>query len=194
MPEFTLIVDGLSGDLLLESPDHVSADLLKEFTAHLGAAQELGCARPLEILPPPLVPAEEIAASISVRVAGYYHNSLTEGPGRRSSVLFQSCPLACKGCWVPRLHDPNAGALVPADSMAEALLDPAFQRDGVSILGGEPFVQPEALLALISELRARGCRHILCYSGYTYEALRNWGARQPAISAVLNELDMLIST
>ncbi|MCP9496863.1 MAG: radical SAM protein [Pyrinomonadaceae bacterium MAG19_C2-C3] len=193
MPEITLIVDELSGDLLLESPDHVSADLLEEITTHLGAAQELGCARPLDILPPPhVVPAEEIAVSISVRVAGYYHNSLTEGPGRRSSVLFQFCPLACKGCWVTNLHDPNAGALIPADHMAKALLDPAFKRDGVSILGGEPFVQAEALMALIRALRARDCQHILCYSRYTYEALRSWGARQPAIKAVLDELDILV--
>src|SRR5262245_11796478 len=121
-----------------------------------------------------------------------YHNSLVEGPGRRSSVLLQSCPLQCCGCWVPQLHEEQAGSMVSVERLAEALLDPAFERDGVSILGGEPFAQPEGLWALIQELRARGCAHILCYSGYTYEALRERATRQPGIGAVINEIDLLV--
>ena len=41
-------------------------------------------------------------------------------------------------------------------------------------------------------LRARGCPHILCYSGYTYEALRTRAKRPAAIGAVLDEIDMLV--
>ena len=62
----------------------------------------------------------------------------------------------------------------------------------MSLLGGEPFQQPDGLLALVQALRARGCPHILCYSGYTYEALRRRANQQPAIGAVLDELDLLI--
>ena len=78
------------------------------------------------------------------------------------------------------------------DRLADALLDPAYTRDGVSLLGGDPFAQPEGLLALVRALRARGCPHILCYSGYTYEALRRGARRQATIGAVLDELDMLV--
>ncbi|MGE0131517.1 MAG: 4Fe-4S single cluster domain-containing protein [Blastocatellales bacterium] len=178
--------------MLIEGPDRLSEETLNHLTELAGAAREIGCARPIEVLPPPVATADERAASECVRITGYYHNSLTEGPGRRSSVLFQSCPLACKGCWVPELHDSSAGVLVPANCLAAALLDPNYDRDGISILGGEPFAQPNALLALARELRARGCSHILCYSGYTYEALRERVKRQPAISDALNELDILI--
>jgi anaerobic ribonucleoside-triphosphate reductase activating protein len=62
----------------------------------------------------------------------------------------------------------------------------------VSILGGEPFQQPDGLLALVRALRLRGCRHLLVYSGYTYERLRRMAERQPAIDAVLDELDVLV--
>ncbi len=192
MTEITLIIDSLSGNILIEDYDRLPPELLDEITTYLGVGQEMGCARPLTMLHPPAVSAEEIATSTCARITGYYHNSLVEGPGRRSSVLFQFCPLACKGCWVPNLHDPNAGSLIPVDLLAEALLDPDFERDGVSILGGEPFAQPDALLALVRELRAQGCLHILCYSGYTYEVLTNWSHRQPAIREVLEEIDMLI--
>ncbi|MBL0239498.1 MAG: hypothetical protein IPQ00_02825 [Chloracidobacterium sp.] len=50
-------------------------------------------------------------------------------------MLFQFCPLSCKGCWVPHLHNPDGGELVAVKTLAEKLLDPPFELDGVSILG-----------------------------------------------------------
>jgi anaerobic ribonucleoside-triphosphate reductase activating protein len=96
------------------------------------------------------------------------------------------------GCRVPHLHPDDAGLPVPVDRMAEALLDPAHERDGVSLLGGEPFAQPAGLLGLVRALRARGCPHVLAYSGYTYEQLRRMARVRRAVGAVLDELDVLI--
>lgn len=192
MTEITLVMDELSGAVLLEQPDRLPPHMLEELTTLLGPSQELGCARPLVILPPPAATTDEIAASRCVRIAGYYHQSLVEGPGRRSAALFQSCPLRCRHCWVPHLHAEDAGVLVPVEQLADALLDPAYPRDGVSILGGEPFAQQEGLLALVEALRVRGCPHILCYSGYTYEHLWRRARRQLPIGAVLDKINMLI--
>jgi anaerobic ribonucleoside-triphosphate reductase activating protein len=188
--ELTWIVDPSTGDLLVEglNPEEVptlTSDLLP-------SARDFGCARPLTVLSAPMASPEEIARSACVRIAGYYHNSLTEGPGRRTSVLFQSCPLRCTGCWVPHLHSPDAGSLIPVDKLANALLDPAFDREGVSILGGEPFVQLDGLLALVRALRSRGCSHILCYSGYTYEVLCKRARRRMTIGAILDDIDVLV--
>ena len=47
------------------------------------------------------------------------------------------------------------------------------------------------LVMLAETLRTRGCAHILCYSGYTYEALRRRARRQPAIGAVLDEIPVV---
>src|SRR5262249_23640426 len=115
-----------------------------------------------------------------------------EGPGRRSSVLLSGCDVACRGCWVPQLHPLAVGTLVPVDRPAEALLDPAYQRDGVSILGREPLLQPGGLLALLRALRAGGWLHVVCYSGRTYDALLVRGRTQPAIGCSLDEIDVLI--
>jgi anaerobic ribonucleoside-triphosphate reductase activating protein len=41
-------------------------------------------------------------------------------------------------------------------------------------------------------LRSKNCPHIICYSGYTFEALCEKGTKQKSISAVLNEIDILI--
>ncbi len=192
MPEFTITLDALTGTVLIGEPDRLSRELRDQLTDFLGSGAELGCARPLKPLPPPSEFSAETAGKASLRVTGYYHHSLVEGPGRRTSVLVSGCNLACPGCWVPSLHPVEAGTPIPVDRLAEVLLDPAYERDGVSILGGEPFLQPDGLLGLVHALRARGCPHIVCYSGYTYEALLRRSVRQPVIAQVLDAIDMLI--
>lgn len=186
----TWIVDPSTGDLLvegltLEEAPALTGDLLP-------SAGEFGCARPLTLLPPPVSDSEEIEESNCIRVSGYYHDSLVEGPGRRSCALLSGCDLHCPNCWVPHLHPADAGQLVAVNRLADELLRPAFERNGVSLLGGEPFFQVEGLLAFIWALRSRGCSHILCYSGYTYEALRKRARRQPAIDAILDDIDVLV--
>ena len=192
MPEITFIVDELHGSILVEDNQGFRADATDQLRSDLGEGQEIGCARPLEIIKPPIISPQESAGKTSVRIAGYYHNSLTEGPGRRSSVLFQSCPLKCKGCWVTHLHAEDAGEFVPVTRLAAELLDPKYERDGVSILGGEPFAQAVGLLALVKNLREQGCPHIVCYSGYTLEALREKAVNKSAIGTVLSDIDILI--
>jgi anaerobic ribonucleoside-triphosphate reductase activating protein len=192
MSEVAFIIDELNGTLLIEDTPDLNSGIREQLTTHLGTVREMGCARPLVVLPPPECSAEEKAVGVCVRINGYYHNSLCEGPGRRSSVLFQSCPLRCKGCWVTHLHSEEAGEIVSVTRLSAELIDPEYERDGVSILGGEPFAQAEGLLALVKELRLKGCRHIVCYSGYTYEALMEKAVAQPSIACVLDELDILI--
>lgn len=192
MPEITFIVDELRGAILVEDNQDLSEEAFNHLQENLGDAQEIACARPLEIIMPTESFSEQVSNDISVRIAGYYHNSLTEGPGRRSSVLFQFCPLKCKGCYVPQLHDKESGEVISVERLAELLLDSNFERDGVTILGGEPFAQTDGLFALVKELRKQGCHHIVCYSGYRLEALLEKSAKQPLISAVLNEIDILI--
>jgi len=190
MTEITWIIDAVTGALLMEGLTGGEVSALAGDLLPFG--QEFGCAHPLTMLPPPAIPDEDDAPMPCLRVAGYYHHSLVEGPGRRSSLLVVGCTLACPGCWASSLHPSDVGVLVPVDRLANALLDPAYKRDGVSILGGEPMQQPEGLLALIQALRARGCPHILVYSGYTYECLRRMAVRRPVIGAILDSIDMLL--
>lgn len=192
MPEVTLTLDVLTGTMLLEEHDDLPPQLRNDLIEFLGTGTEIGCARPLLILPPPEVSEHDRLGQPCLRVSGYYHDSLVEGPGRRSSLLVSGCDLACRGCWVPFLHPTDAGALIPVHQLAASLLDPAYERDGVSILGGEPMQQPDGLVALVRALRASGCRHIVCYSGYTYERLRRMAEQRPAVGVVLDEIDVLI--
>ena len=44
--------------------------------------------------------------------------------------------------------------------------------DGVTLSGGEPFVQPEACTVIAEAAHAQGL-NVWCYSGYTFEQLVN---------------------
>jgi anaerobic ribonucleoside-triphosphate reductase activating protein len=95
----------------------------------------------------------------------------TLGPGARTGIWFQGCSIRCPGCvsmdtWVEDQH------VTTLDEVKEALLPSLSQSDGVTISGGEPFDQPEALHALLQWLRDVHSGDLFVYSGYTYEALQ----------------------
>lgn len=192
MPEITFIVDDLRGEMLVEDNPALRADGLEVLQKTLGEAKEIACARPLKIIKSADNFCETDSTDTIVRIAGFYHNSLTEGPGRRSSVLFQFCPLKCKNCYVPHLHSASGGFSISVNRLADLLLDSNFERDGVSILGGEPFAQPDELLELVKALRRQNCPHIVCYSGYTLEVLREKARFCQSIGEVLDEIDILV--
>jgi anaerobic ribonucleoside-triphosphate reductase activating protein len=190
--DLLLLIDAATGSLLVGGPDCLSNQLRDVLDNLVGPSQTIGCAAPLNIQTLSPASVDEIARTDCVRIAGFWHDSLIEGPGRRTVVKLQGCPIRCLGCITPETWDANGGFALPVGRLADALLDPAFDREGVTILGGEPFSQPAALLALVGALRSRGCDHILCYSGFTYDALRLRSKFEPAIGAVLDEIDMLI--
>lgn len=185
MTELTCLVDPATGTLVMEGftweeATAVAGDLLPP-------AHEINCARPLTS--PPL-PQVNTPAGITVRVARIYHGSLVDGPGRRSVVQFQGCPIHCRGCYVPETHAVDGGAVRSVADVAAAAFDPAGEpRDGFAVLGGEPFFQPAALAALLRAFKAHGA-HTVVYSGYTLKALRR--RPEPEVREALQLTDLLI--
>ncbi len=114
------------------------------------------------------------------------------GPGRRIGIWLQGCKIGCKGCVSQDTWASDAARLMPLPQLLHwCRTVSAGQLDGVTISGGEPFDQPEALAALLTSLQAWRSRagldfDILCYSGYPLATLQ----RQHA--AVLARLDALI--
>lgn len=157
-----LTVEGLTGAELTE----IAADVLSQ-------AVSVNCARPVNI--PPIVSRSANARTDDeecLRVFRIYHGSVVDGPGRRSVVQTSGCPLRCAGCFVPETHRIEAGAKLSISETMRLILDPAGEpRDGVTVLGGEPFIQSDGLAALLRELK-RGGTHVTLYSGYTLEELR----------------------
>jgi anaerobic ribonucleoside-triphosphate reductase activating protein len=95
------------------------------------------------------------------------------GPGRRLGIWFQGCSIRCPGCissdtWAKRAADSTVEQLL-------ARLEPWLQAcEGVTISGGEPFEQPQALEQLLRGIRARSGVDILVYSGKPWVEIRDY--------------------
>ena len=96
----------------------------------------------------------------------------TLGPGRRVGVWFQGCSIRCEGCVSADTWGRGRGASTVARVIA-ALDQWLRQADGVTVSGGEPFDQPDALRAFLMEIRMRTEVDILVYSGYPIERLNH---------------------
>lgn len=185
MTELTWILDPRTGQLVVEGLTAEEASALAGDL--LPPAREVNCARPLSAAP---LPVASHSGPPWVRVARIYHGSVVDGPGRRSVCQFQGCERSCVGCYVPETHPLGGGALLPVRDVLATLLDPAGSpRDGVTISGGEPFLQPHALLLLLQELKARRI-HTVVYTGYTLEALAC--RQEPEVQAALRLTDLLV--
>jgi len=186
VPELVLIIDPTTGDLVVEGLGAEEALALAGDL--LPPPWELNCARPLAKA---ALPSPGSVSGPVVRAGGLWHGSVVDGPGRRSVLQVQGCPLQCSlACYVPETHSIQGGVVLPVDTLVEALLDPVgAPRDGVSVLGGEPFAQPVGLAALLRRLKTRGV-HTVVYSGYTLEALAR--RPEPTVRVALEFTDLLI--
>ncbi len=188
MRETTWIIDIHSGDLTVEGLRQselrgVAADILPS-----GAA--VNCARPINIEPLRNSLTSISTGEPSLRVFRIYHNSVVEGPGRRSVLQTAGCLTRCPNCFAVETWPAESGVGMPINEVVERMLDPAGEpRDGVTVLGGEPFLQVDGLLALMKALKQSG-QHVTVYSGYTLEELTS---RQDArITEILRLTDILI--
>lgn len=125
---------------------------------------------------------------LNLRIAGVIDESIVDGPGIRFVIFTQGCPHHCSGCHNPQTHDFSGGAVVPISRLlSDIQADPLIS--GVTLSGGEPFCQPEPLAELVRILKQCG-KHIMVYSGYTWEQLL--AMEDPAVFALLRQCDILV--
>lgn len=109
-----------------------------------------------------------------------------EGPGRRFALWVQGCTLRCPGCCNPEMFAADKGRAVDSQALAaQALSTPGLE--GVSILGGEPGEQADAVADFCERVRAGGLS-VMLYSGYTLEQLR----ARPGAARLLSAVDLLV--
>lgn len=104
-----------------------------------------------------------------LRIAGIIEESIVDGPGFRFVVFTQGCKRRCKGCHNEETWDLDGGKTVAIDQILK-MLDENPLLDGITLSGGEPFLQPEACCMLAEGARERGL-DVMTYTGFTYEEL-----------------------
>lgn len=123
-----------------------------------------------------------------ISLSGITGDSIVDGPGLRLTIFTQGCLHHCPGCHNPQTHDPEGGSWADTeDILAAAAENPLL--DGITLSGGDPFLQPVPCLALAEGAHKIGL-NVWTYTGYTWEALLEENDADKL--ALLKETDVLV--
>lgn len=118
---------------------------------------------------------------MQIRLFGLAEESIVDGPGFRYAVFTQGCPHDCAGCHNPESHALEGGYFRDtAELIAEFTQNPLLS--GITLTGGEPFLQPEACAELALAARDAGLSAWI-YSGYLFEDLMQMPEALPLLYA-----------
>ncbi|MBO8460536.1 MAG: radical SAM protein [Bacteroidetes bacterium] len=94
------------------------------------------------------------------------------GPGNRYIIWVQGCKQYCPYCITPESWALDKGIdLESEDIAADIVLTKGI--DGITISGGEPFLQAEALASLLKKVKLhRPEITVIIYTGYSYSELK----------------------
>lgn len=116
------------------------------------------------------------------------------GYGKRIGLWLQGCSLSCPGCCSQDTWDQDGGAAIDVAELLGWCRDSSGgDLDGVTISGGEPFEQADALAELLSGLRTWAQRldrevDLLCYSGLPLWRLQaNYASILALLDAIIPE-------
>ena len=123
-----------------------------------------------------------------MRIYSYQDGVTKLGPGPRFVLWTQGCPRCCNGCMTPDSQSLAGGREMSVADIVDLIL--MSGRDGLTISGGEPFIQAKELCELISTVKAYKDVGVIIYTGYTYEEL---SSSEDAYQKLLLELtDLLV--
>lgn len=121
---------------------------------------------------------------VTLRVLDIVDGTIVDGPGLRTSIYFAGCAHHCHGCHNPQSWDFNAGHAMTITELVEHIRENDFD---VTLSGGDPMYQIDAIIPLCREIRALG-KNIWLYTGYTIEEIEE----SASLSRILNEVDAIV--
>lgn len=124
------------------------------------------------------------------RIHNVAYRTKVLGPGERTAIWFQGCNRRCKGCMSESSRPLNGGKLASISKLCDVIFSQTG-IEGVTISGGEPFLQPEALYSLLERIRNNSSLGVIVYTGFTFEQLKDLG--NSWVNKILNGyVDLLI--
>ena len=130
-----------------------------------------------------------LPAKGQINVHGTLPRSRANGPGERMVIWLQGCALGCRGCFNPATHAFAPASVMPVSTLLADITSAARELDGVSVSGGEPFAQPQALRDLLRGVKEDTGLSVLVFSGYNLAEIE----RHPLRARVLPFIDVLVA-
>lgn len=138
-------------------------------------------------------PKEWLAKDLSQKkIADYKPFNFVDGEGVRCSLYVSGCKFACPGCYNKVAQSFNYGYEYTLE-LEEQIINDLGQSyvQGLTLLGGEPFLNTEVCLQLTKRVRATYGyqKDIWSWSGYTFEELQKESKDKLEL---LEQLDVLV--
>ena len=109
------------------------------------------------------------------------------GPGNRFVIWTQGCLRRCEGCASPEHQPLDGGYLVDTKELSNQICS-CLSIDGITISGGEPFLQAEVLIDLLSRVKdVRPELTVIVFTGNKLEELTDLNSK-----VFLGKIDLLI--
>ncbi|MGL5314437.1 MAG: anaerobic ribonucleoside-triphosphate reductase activating protein [Peptostreptococcaceae bacterium] len=96
-------------------------------------------------------------------------DSIVDGPGLRMVIWTQGCIHNCENCHNPQTHSLYGGYEIDTTEIINNMNTLRLQK-GITLSGGEPFLQQEALEEVSREAKANNL-DVWAYTGFTFEQL-----------------------
>ena len=121
-----------------------------------------------------------------LKYAGIIPDSTVDGPGIRTVIFMQGCIHDCPGCHNPQTHDINEGEEITPRELAKMVLQNLKSNHaGLTLSGGDPFLQDEELCEMLEFLKKRmPDLNIWAYTGYLFDEIKD--------SPMLKYLDVVV--
>lgn len=94
------------------------------------------------------------------------------GPYKRFILWVQGCNKRCKGCIAKDSWALDGGELIAVDVLAGQIVD-NNEIEGITISGGEPFLQQPALCELIRKVKEQKNIGVIIYTGMKYDDIKD---------------------
>lgn len=116
-------------------------------------------------------------------------HSRANGPGVRGVIWVQGCTVGCDGCYSLATHPHRKVNIVLPEDLASWICS-LDGIEGVTISGGEPFEQAEAVCRLLRCIRVvRPDLSIFVFTGYEAEFLQH--STDTHVRALIEQIDLL---
>lgn len=108
-------------------------------------------------------------------IADYKPFNFVDGEGVRCSIYVSGCLFQCPGCYNKAAQSFSYGKPYTAELEQQILTDLSEDYvQGLTLLGGEPFLHTPTLLPLVKRIRDTfgSTKDIWCWTGYTWEEMK----------------------
>jgi anaerobic ribonucleoside-triphosphate reductase activating protein len=110
---------------------------------------------------------------MQVSISRIHFPVTTLGPGRRVGLWFQGCSIRCPGCISVDTWDAGRN-IVDAADVVDRLRELSGSCDGLTVSGGEPFDQPDALAEILHGWRRHSATPTLVFTGREMQDVAGW--------------------